>query len=63
MVQDDIINNLNYYRARKSADIMLRLGLITHDEYDRFMTLNVEKFSPLYADLFPKTVDISSIKR
>lgn len=57
MEQIEILNNLNYFRAKKSAEKLLELGLITRVEYDRFQALNAEKFSPAFADLFPKTVD------
>ena len=57
MEQKAILENINFFRAQKTAEKMLELRLITRVEYVRFTTLNAEKFSPLYSDLFPKTVD------
>jgi hypothetical protein len=38
---------------------MLEKGLISFDEYDKLTALNRQTFSPLYADLLPKRLDIS----
>lgn len=62
MEQQRLMQELNYHRAQKAAEKLFNLGFITVDEYDKLQELNLEKFSPLLADLFPKTVDISSDK-
>lgn len=62
MKHQKLIDELNYHRAQKTTEKLYKLGLITVVEYDKLQAINQEKFSPLLADLFPKTVDISSNK-
>ena len=59
MDQQDIINEINYYRAQKIAEQLYASGMISFDEYDKLTALNRQSFSPLYADLLPKTLDKS----
>ena len=60
MDQQDIINEVNYYRAQKITDQLYASALISFDEYDKLTELNRRSFSPLLADLLPKTLDKSS---
>lgn len=62
MEQQKLLDELNYHRADKTAKMLLNLGLITTVEYDKLQKLNRQKFSPILADLFPKSLDISSKK-
>ena len=50
---------LGYFMAQKITEKMLEKGLISFDEYDKLTALNRQTFSPLYADLLPKRLDIS----
>ena len=59
MDQQDIINEINYYRAQKITEQLYAAGMISFDEYDKITALNRQSFSPLYADLLPKTLDKS----
>ena len=59
MDQQDIINEINYYRAQKITEQLYAAGMISFGEYDKITALNRQSFSPLYADLLPKTLDKS----
>ena len=59
MDQQDIINEINYYRAQKITEQLYASGMLSFDEYDKITALNRQSFSPLYADLLPKTLDKS----
>ena len=52
-------DELGYFMAQKITEKMLEKGLISFDEYDKLTALNRQTFSPLYADLLPKRLDIS----
>ena len=60
MDQQDILNEINYYRAQKITEQLYAAGMISFDEYDKLTELNRRSFSPLLADLLPKTLDKSS---
>ena len=62
MEQQKLLDELNYHRADITAKMLLNLGLITTVEYDKLQELIRQKFSPILADLFPKSLDISSKK-
>lgn len=53
------LDELGYFMAQKITEKMLEKGLISFDEYDKLTALNRQSFSPLYADLLPKRLDIS----
>ena len=59
MDQQDIINEINYYRAQKITEQLYAAGLISFVEYDKITALNRKSFSPLLVDLLPKTLDKS----
>ena len=59
MEQQQIMDELNYHRAQKITETLYRSGLISFDEYDKLTELNRRTFSPLFVDLFPKTLDKS----
>lgn len=57
MDQQKIMDEVNYYKAQKITELLYEKGLISFVEYDKLTELNRRSFSPLYADLFPKTLD------
>ena len=59
MDQQDIINEINYYRAQKITKQLYAAGLISFVEYDKLTALNRKTFSPFLVDLLPKTLDKS----
>ena len=57
MEQQKIFDELNYHRAQKITEKLYESGLITFDEYDRITQKNRKIFSPLFANLLPKTLE------
>ena len=57
MEQQKIFDELNYHRAQKITEKLYESGLITFDEYDRITQKNRRIFSPIFADLLPKTLE------
>jgi hypothetical protein len=62
MKQQKIIDELNYYKAQALTELLYARDMITFDEYDKLTDLNRQTFSPLYADLLPKSLEKSSNK-
>ena len=62
MDQQKIIDELNYYKAQAITELLYARDMITFDEYDKLTDLNRQTFSPLYADLLPKSLEKSSNK-
>ena len=62
MDQQDIINEINYYRAQKLTEQLYAEGIISFVEYDKLTALNRKTFSPFLVDLLPKTLDKSSVQ-
>ena len=60
MEQQKIIDEINYYKAQAITELLYASGKISFDEYDKLTDLNRETFSPLYADLLPKSLEKSS---
>ncbi|MBO5227218.1 MAG: hypothetical protein J6B17_03925 [Ruminococcus sp.] len=56
MEQQKIIDEINYYKAQAITELLYARGMITFDEYDKLTDLNRRSFSPMYADLLPKTL-------
>ena len=63
MEQQKIIDELNYYRAQKITEMLYEQGMISFVEYDKLTELNRRSFSPMFADLLPKTLDKSIVWR
>ena len=63
MDQQDIINEINYYRAQKITEQLYASGMISFDEYDKLTALNRKTFSPFLVDIFPNTVDNTAVQR
>lgn len=61
MEQQKIIYEINYFKAQSITDLLYQQNLISFVEYDKLMELNRQTFSPLFADLFPKTLEKSSV--
>ena len=59
MDHQDIINEVNYYRAQQITEQLYAAGMISFVEYDKLTALNRKSFSPLLVDLLPKTLDKS----
>lgn len=57
MDQQKIIDEINYYKAQAITELLYTRGMITFDEYDKLTDLNRRSFSPLYADLLPKSLE------
>ena len=62
MEQQKIIDEVNYHKAQAITELLYARGMITFDEYDKLTDLNRQSFSPLCADLLPKTLEKSSIQ-
>ena len=56
------VGEINYYKAQAITELLYASGMITVVEYDKLSELNRKSFSPLYADLLPKTLDKSSVQ-
>ncbi len=62
MKQKKVIDEIEYYMAQRLTELLYQNKLISFDEYDKLTELNRRTFSPLYADLLPKTLDKSSVQ-
>lgn len=60
MEQQKILNEIGYYKAQAITELLYTKGYITFDEYDKLTKINRQTFSPMYADLLPKTLEKSS---
>ena len=60
MEQQKIIDEVNYHKAQKITESLYKSGLISFDEYDKLTQLNRHSFSPVFVDLLPKKLDLSS---
>ena len=60
MDQQDVQNEINYYRVQKITEQLYAAGMISFDEYDKLTALNRKTFSPIFSDLLPKTLEKSS---
>ena len=63
MEQQKVIDEINYYRSQKIAELLYQSGLISFDEYDDLTQINRQTFSPVFVDLLPKTLELSSKQR
>ncbi|MBQ6040238.1 MAG: hypothetical protein IJL32_05630 [Oscillospiraceae bacterium] len=62
MEQQKIIDEVNFYRAQTITRLLFESGMISVVEYDKLSELNRQSFSPMFADLFPKTLDKSAVQ-
>ena len=60
MEQQKIIDEVNYHKAQGITEVLYKSGLISFDEYDKLTQLNRHSFSPVFVDLLPKKLDLSS---
>ena len=60
MDQQKIIDEINFFRAQTITRSLFESGMITTDECDKLTELNRKSFSPMFADLLPKTLEKSS---
>ena len=52
--QERIQGDLNYKRAQAIAKTMLDSGLISVAEFNKLSDINLETFSPLFVEIYPK---------
>ena len=52
--QERIQGDLNYKRAQDIAKTMFDSGLISVAEFNKLSDINLETFSPLFAEIYPK---------
>ena len=52
MTDEQLVNELNYYRAECMTKCLLNSGLITADQYDAIMVENRRSFKPYLAEIF-----------
>ena len=52
--QERIQGDLDYKRAQAIAKTMLDSGLISVAEFNKLSDINLETFSPLFAEIYPK---------
>ncbi len=57
MEQQKILDEIGYHKAQTITELLYSAGLITFDEYDKLTEINRRTFSPMYADLLPKTLE------
>ncbi len=51
LTEEQMYNEINYYRAEKMAKKMLDKGLISAEEYDRILAESRQIFVPFLAEL------------
>ena len=59
MDHQKIIDEINFFRAQTITRLLFENGMISADECDKLSELNRRSFSPMLADLLPKTLDKS----
>ena len=52
--QERIQGDLDYKMAQQIAKSMLDSGLISSTEFNKLSDINLETFSPLFAEIYPK---------
>ena len=52
--QERIQGDLDYKRAQSIAKTMFDSGLISVAEFNKLSDINLETFSPLFAEIYPK---------
>ena len=52
--QERIQGDLDYKRAQAIAKTMLDSGLISVAEFNKLSDINLETFSPLFSEIYPK---------
>lgn len=53
--EERIRSDLDYQRAQRIAGSVLDSGLISAVEFNKLCDINRETFSPLFAEIYPKT--------
>lgn len=54
ITQEELQRDYNYYRAQKTAETMLELGLISLSEFNKLTQINRDTFSPFLAEIMPE---------
>ncbi|WP_443868297.1 SHOCT domain-containing protein [Megasphaera sp.] len=55
--EERIQGELHFCLALEIARSMLSCGLISLEEYKELYTINLETFSPVFAEIMPKSLD------
>ena len=53
ITQEELQRDYNYYRAQKTAETMLELGLISLSEFNNLTRINRETFLPFLVEILP----------
>ena len=51
MEHNQVIDEINYYKAQVITELLYARGMITFDEYDKLTDMNRQTFSPIYAEI------------
>ncbi|MBQ2724691.1 MAG: hypothetical protein IJF78_03185 [Clostridia bacterium] len=52
--QEAIERDINYYKAQKVAEEMLKRGLISLEEFNKLTQINRDTFSPYLVEIMPE---------
>ena len=52
--QEVIERDINYYKAQKVAEEMLKRGLISLEEFNKLTQINRDTFSPYLVEIMPE---------
>ena len=53
VTQEQLQQEVDYYRAQQILGLLLQNGLISKSEYNKIIQLNRDSFSPLLAKIMP----------
>lgn len=56
-----IKSDLDFYRAQRITKAMLANGLISLSEFHKLSDINFDVFSPLFAEITPKSLDFPPV--
>ena len=54
ITQEELQRDYDYYRAQKTAETMLELGLISLSEFNNLTRINRETFLPFLVEILPE---------
>ena len=52
--QEEIERGINYYKAQKVTEEMLKRGLISLEEFNKLTQINRDTFSPYLVEIMPE---------
>lgn len=56
--QERINGDIDYHKAQQLTKRMLNTGIISVDEFNKLSAINRKTFSPLFAEIMPKNLDV-----